>query len=80
MHVVATPPAMTEAVNVLAPLGLTVSDACRLLLTRIAHDKCLPFDDEIPNALTQQTMDLVDPGEDLHKAKDPDDLFKPLGI
>ena len=51
-----------------------------MLLTRIAHDKCLPFDDEIPNALTQQTMDLVDRGEDLHKANDSNDLFRQLGI
>ena len=74
-------PAITEeAASVLAPLGLTVSDACRMLLTRIAHDKCLPFDDEIPNALTQQTMEQVDRSENLHRANNSNDLFRQLGI
>ena len=33
-----------EATNVLAKMGLSVSDAIRMLLTRIAADKALPFD------------------------------------
>lgn len=33
-----------EATNVLAGMGLSVSDAIRMLLTRIASDKALPFD------------------------------------
>ena len=33
-----------EATNVLAGMGLSVSDAIRILLTRIAADKSLPFD------------------------------------
>lgn len=33
-----------EATNVLAGMGLSVSDAIRILLTRIAADKALPFD------------------------------------
>lgn len=33
-----------EASNVLAEMGLSVSDAIRVLLTRIAADKALPFD------------------------------------
>ncbi|MGX6999209.1 type II toxin-antitoxin system RelB/DinJ family antitoxin [Caballeronia sp. KNU42] len=33
-----------EATNVLAEMGLSVSDAIRILLTRIAADKALPFD------------------------------------
>ena len=33
-----------EATNVLAQMGLSVSDAIRMLLTRIAADKALPFD------------------------------------
>jgi DNA-damage-inducible protein J len=33
-----------EACNVLAEMGLSVSDAIRMLLTRIAADKALPFD------------------------------------
>lgn len=33
-----------EAANVLAEMGLSISDAIRMLLTRIAADKALPFD------------------------------------
>ena len=33
-----------EATQVLAGMGLSVSDAIRILLTRIAADKVLPFD------------------------------------
>ena len=33
-----------EATNVLSGMGLSISDAIRMLLTRIATDKALPFD------------------------------------
>lgn len=45
-----------EATTVLATMGLTVSDAFRILLTRIAHDKALPFEPLIPNAKTIAAM------------------------
>lgn len=32
-----------EATNVLTQMGLSVSDAIRMLLTRVAADKALPF-------------------------------------
>ena len=45
-----------EAAAVLAAMGLTVSDAVRLLLTRIAHEKALPFAPLIPNSATVKAM------------------------
>jgi DNA-damage-inducible protein J len=45
-----------EATAVLAAMGLTVSDAFRLMLTRIAHEKALPFDPWVPNATTIAAM------------------------
>lgn len=45
-----------EAAVVLASMGLTVSDAVRLLLTRIAKEHALPFDPMIPNAETVEAM------------------------
>lgn len=45
-----------EATAVLAAMGLTVSDAVRLLLTRVAHDHALPFDPLIPNEQTIAAM------------------------
>ena len=41
-----------EASVVLAAMGLSVSDAVRLLLTRVAREKALPFAPLIPNAET----------------------------
>ncbi len=37
-----------EAAAVLAAMGLTVSDAVRLMLTKVAHDKALPFEPLVP--------------------------------
>ncbi len=45
-----------EATAVLLAMGLTVSDAVRLMLTRIAHDHTLPFDPLIPNEETIAAM------------------------
>ncbi len=41
-----------EAATVLAAMGLSVSDAVRLLLTRVAREKALPFEPLVPNAAT----------------------------
>jgi len=45
-----------EASAVLAAMGLTVSDAVRMLLTKIACEHALPFDPLIPNAETIAAM------------------------
>ena len=45
-----------QAAIVLAAMGLTVSDAVRLMLTRVAHDKALPFEPLVPNAETIAAM------------------------
>ncbi|MDR2858717.1 MAG: type II toxin-antitoxin system RelB/DinJ family antitoxin [Novosphingobium sp.] len=46
-----------EAAAVLADLGLTVSDAVRMTLTRIAKDHALPFELKIPNAETRAAIE-----------------------
>lgn len=45
-----------EAAIVLAAMGLTVSDAFRLMLTRVVREKSLPFDPPAPNAETIEAM------------------------
>lgn len=45
-----------EAAIVLAAMGLTVSDAVRLLLTKVAREHTLPFDPFIPNEKTIEAM------------------------
>ena len=45
-----------EASVVLAAMGLTVSDALRMMLTRVAREQSLPFDPLVPNATTIKAM------------------------
>lgn len=46
-----------EAEAVLSYFGLNISDAVRMTLTRIAHDKALPLELKIPNAETQAAIE-----------------------
>ena len=52
-----------EAAAVLATIGLTVSDAFRLMMVRIARDKAMPFEPLIPNAETIEAMKAARRGE-----------------
>ncbi len=45
-----------EASAILAAMGLTPSDAFRILMTRIAREKILPFEPLSPNAETIAAM------------------------
>jgi len=45
-----------EASAVLAAMGLTVSDAFRMMMTRVAREKALPFEPLVPNAETVAAM------------------------
>jgi DNA-damage-inducible protein J len=45
-----------EASVILASMGLTISDAIRLMMTRIAVEKELPFHPLIPNEVTIAAM------------------------
>ena len=69
-----------EAAAMLAEMGLTVSGVVRIVLTKVAQDKALPFEMRVPNRLTAQTLAKSERGEDVHHAKDAGDLFGQLGI
>jgi len=69
-----------EAAAVLADLGLTVSDVVRIVLTKVARDKALPFEMRVPNKLTATTLAKSERNEDVYLANDADDLFEQLGI
>ena len=45
-----------RAEKALAAMGLSVSDAVRVLLTRVAGEKALPFEVRVPNATTRRAM------------------------
>jgi len=52
-----------QAAKTLASMGLTVSDAVRMLLTRIAAEKAMPFDVRVPNRETLVAMEAGERGE-----------------
>ncbi len=52
-----------EAAAVLGMIGLTVSDAFRLMMVRIAAEKRLPFEPLVPNAETVAAMEAARRGE-----------------
>ena len=66
-----------EAAAVLATMGLTVSDAVRLMLTRVAREHALPFDPLIPNDETIEAMRAARRGE-VTRAGSIDELIKQL--
>jgi DNA-damage-inducible protein J len=45
-----------QAGKALSAMGLSISDAVRVLLTRVAAEKALPFDLKVPNAATASAM------------------------
>jgi DNA-damage-inducible protein J len=66
-----------EASAVLGAMGLTLSDAFRMLVKRIARDKALPFEPLVPNAETIEAMKAARRGE-LVTAGKPGDLLASL--
>ncbi len=66
-----------QAAAALKKIGLTVSDAFRLLMVRVAAEKALPFEPLNPNADTIAAMKAARRG-DLVKAGKPKDLLRSL--
>jgi DNA-damage-inducible protein J len=60
VHVRVDEQTKTEAAAALAAMGLSVSDAVRVFLRRIAVEKALPFPIRVPNAETQAAMAEAD--------------------
>ena len=56
-----------EAAAVLAAMGLTISDAFRIMLTRVAREKALPFEPLIPNEKTIKAMRQARSGKGLKR-------------
>ncbi|WP_027360764.1 type II toxin-antitoxin system RelB/DinJ family antitoxin [Desulforegula conservatrix] len=54
-----------EAAAVLAEIGLTVSDAVRLMLIRVAREHALPFEPLIPNETTVKAIKAARIGDGL---------------
>jgi DNA-damage-inducible protein J len=52
-----------EAADVLRAMGLTVSDAFRMMMVKIAKEKALPFEPLVPNEETIEAMKAARRGE-----------------
>ena len=66
-----------EASAVLASIGLSLSDAVRLMLKRVVAEKALPLEPLIPNAETIEAIKAARRGE-LTTASSLDGLFQGL--
>jgi DNA-damage-inducible protein J len=66
-----------EAAAVLETMGLTVSDAFRMMMVRIAREKALPFEPLAPNPETVAAMREARKGK-LPRFTDVDALMKDL--
>ncbi len=68
-----------RATEALKAMGLTVSDAIRLLLLRVADEKRLPFTVQVPNPTTVEAMKELDEGKG-QRFGSVEELFRDLDI
>jgi len=67
-----------KAAAALDEMGLSISDAIRLLLLRVADEKRLPFEVKVPNKTTRKAMEELDQGKG-KKFSSVDEMFADLG-
>jgi len=52
-----------RAADALEAMGLSISDAIRLLMLRVADERRLPFSVKVPNAQTKKAIAELDSGK-----------------
>ena len=57
LHVRVDSETKAQASEALAAMGLTVSDAVRILLKRVVDDQAFPLELKVPNARTREAME-----------------------
>lgn len=62
VHVRVDQAVKTQAAATLAAMGLSVSDAVRMLLVRVAAEQALPFDVRVPNNETIAAIQELEAG------------------
>jgi DNA-damage-inducible protein J len=68
-----------SASKALAAMGLSVSDAIRMMLRRVADEKRLPFEVKVPNVESKAAIKELESGKG-KTFKSADALFDDLGI
>jgi DNA-damage-inducible protein J len=79
VHVRVDEKVKAKASRTLAAMGMSVSDAVRMMLVRVAAEKALPFEVKIPNATTVKAMKAANKGKGT-KFRSADELFEDLGV
>jgi DNA-damage-inducible protein J len=79
VHVRVDEKTKVRAAKALAGMGISISDAVRMLLVRVAAERALPFEVKVPNATTVKAMRAADLGKG-KRLKSADALFKDLSI
>ena len=52
-----------RAADALEAMGLSISDAIRLLMLRVADERRLPFEVKVPNAVTREAIAELEAGK-----------------
>ena len=65
------------AASSLKAMGLSISDAIRLLMLRIAHEEKLPFEIKVPNKTTENAISELEEGKGT-KSKNINELMAKL--
>jgi DNA-damage-inducible protein J len=68
-----------RAASALDAMGLSISDAIRLLMVRIAEEQRFPFEVRVPNLVTRKAIAELERGRGKH-FKTSKALFKDLGL
>jgi DNA-damage-inducible protein J len=79
VHVRVKEDVKAKAERALEAMGMSISDAVRILLVRVAADKAFPFSLEVPNAVTRKAMRQLDQGKG-KRYKNAKGLLADLGI
>ncbi|HTS71095.1 MAG TPA: type II toxin-antitoxin system RelB/DinJ family antitoxin [Terriglobia bacterium] len=68
-----------RAAKTLSDMGMSVSEAFRILLVRVAAEQALPFEIKVPNRATAKAMEAADRGRG-KRYKSAAALFKEIGV
>lgn len=66
-----------RASEALQAMGLSLSDAVRLMLIRVAEEKRLPFDVHVPKPTTIEAMKEIEDGRGT-RFNNPEEFFRDL--
>jgi DNA-damage-inducible protein J len=80
LHVRVDEETKAQATEALNAMGMSVSDAVRLFLRRVAADQAFPFELKVPNAKLRRAMAEADEIARAHAARfaNADELFADL--